>query len=362
MIVPLRFMHTIAFREIALMHISKLSALPVLLSLVCFCRPLRAQAAPAAAGAMASEEEETALNGSKLTRQVETDLVEEKFDDLDRMASQFRSQKSRLAGGGWKLTILYSALDKPTLTDKDTLDHMAHLKRWVAQRPESITARVALATSLHRWAWVARGNGMLGTVTAEGWKLFNERIQNSLDVLNAAANLHERCPQWYSEMMIVGLAQNWDEARMRVVFEQGIAFEPEYFVLYKQMANYLLPKWDGKPGDAVTFAASAADRVGGEQGDQIYFHIAAAVIGKNGSNFGVREMDWPRIQRGYQSIAAQYGTSGTQKNKMAYFAYKFRDASFARQQFEQIGEHWSRGVWRDRERFDRARDWAQTAQ
>jgi hypothetical protein len=308
---------------------------------------------------MASEEDESSWHGSKWTRLIETNLVEEKFDDLDRMAYQLRSEKTRAAGGSWKLTEFYGALDRPTLTDKDTLDHLAHLKRWVAQRPDSITARVALATSLHRWAWVARGNGMANTVTEEGWKLFNARIQESLNVLKAAASLRERCPQWYSEMMVVGLAQGWDEAKMREVFEQGIQFEPGYFDLCKLMAMYLLPKWEGKPGEAVAFATSAADNVGGDQGDQIYFHIAAAVIGKNGSSFGVKEMDWPRIQRGYQSLTAQYGTNGWLKNKLAWFAWKFRDAAVARQQFELIGDRWDRDVWHDRERFDRARDWSQ---
>ena len=342
------------------MHVSKFAALLVITpSLVILSKPLRAQAAQVAPGVLASNEDESSWRGGQWTRLIETDLVEEKFDELDRMAYELRSQKRRAAGGSWKLTEFYGALDKPTLTDKDTLDHMAHLRRWVAQRPDSITARVALATCLHRWAWVARGNGMANTVSDEGWKLFNERIQESLNVLNAAANLHERCPQWYSEMMIVGLAQNWDEAKMREVFEQGIQFEPEYFRLYKQMAMYLLPKWDGKPGDAVTFATSAADRVGGEQGDAIYFHIAVSVVGKNGRNFGVKEMDWPRIQRGYEAITAQYGSTGQLKNKMAWFAYKFQDVTVARQQFELIGDHWDRGVWRDRERFDEARDWAQ---
>jgi hypothetical protein len=342
------------------MRVAKFAALLVLAgSLVFLSRPLRAQSAPVAPGLLASDEDEGSWHGSEWTRLIETDLVEEKFDRLDRMAYELRSQKSRAAGGSWKLTEFYGALDKPMLTDKDSLDHLAHLKRWIAQRPDSITARVALATSLHRWAWVARGNGLANTVSAEGWKLFDGRIQESLDVLNAASGLSERCPRWYSEMMIVGLAQGWDEPRMREVFEQGIQFEPEYFDLYKQMAMYLLPKWEGKPGEAVAFATSSADRVGGEQGDAIYFHIAVSVVGKNGREFGVKEMDWSRIQRGYQAITAQYGTTGRLKNKMAWFAYRFRDAAIARQQFELIGDRWDRAVWRDRERFDEARDWAQ---
>ncbi len=342
------------------MHVSRIVVLLVLVpSFVILSKPMRAQAAPNAPSVLASDDDESSWSGSKWTRLIETDLVEEKFDALDRMAYELRSQKKRAAGGSWKLTEFYGALDKPTLTDKDTLDHMAHLRRWIAQRPDSITARVALATSLHRWAWVARGNGMANTVSDNGWKLFNARIQESLDVLNAAGKLRERCPQWYSEMMVVGLAQGWDEAKMREVFEQGIQFEPEYFDLYKQMANYLLPKWDGKPGDAVAFATTSADHVGGERGDAIYFHIASSVIGKNGRNFGVKEMDWARIQRGYQAITAQFGTTGRLKNKMAWFACRFHDAEVARQQFALIGDHWDRDVWRDRERFDRARDWAQ---
>jgi len=341
-------------------HVLKFAVLLALApSLVFFSKPLKAQTAPVVPNAIESEEDESTLHGSEWRRLIETDLVEEKFDDLDRMAAQFRSEKTRFPGGGWKLTSFYSALDKPMLTDKDSIDHLAHLKHWIAQRPESITARVALATSLHRWAWVARGNGQAESVTAEGWRLFGERIGESLQVLQAAANLHERCPQWYSEMMIVGLAQNWNEAKMKEVFEQGIQFEPEYFHFYKQMANYLLPKWDGKPGDASAFAKTAADNVGGEQGDVIYFHIATAVIGKSGKEVKAQEMDWARIQRGYQALTAQYGANGYLKNEIAYFAYEFRDATVARQQFAVIGDRWNRSVWRDRERFDRARDWSQ---
>ena len=343
------------------MFVSKFAALLVLSPAIFFLsKPVSAQTAQPSVNNAATEDDETALSGRHWTRAIESDLVQEKFDNLDRMAAQYRSEKTRFTGGAWKLTAFYGALDKPELTDKDTREHLEHLKHWIAQRPESITARVALATSLHRWAWVARGNGMADTVTAEGWRLFEERIDESLKVLKAAVNLHEQCPQWYSEMMVVGLAQSWDAKRMEEVFEQGIQFEPGYYHLYKQYANYLLPKWDGKPGDASAYAKTVADNVGGEQGNQVYFHIATAVIGKNGSNFGVHEMDWPRIQRGYQSLTAQYGTTKWLKNEIAFLAWKFHDAAFARQQFDLIDDHWERSVWRDRERFDRARDWAQS--
>jgi hypothetical protein len=343
-------------------HVSKFAvilALAPALSLFA-SKPLPAQESQTSASAAASEEFESELSGSQWAHLIETYLVQERFDDLDRMAAKLRSEKSRHPGGGWKLSTFYGALDKPESTDQDTQAHLAHLDHWIQQRPESITARVALATSLHRWAWVARGNGMADTVTDEGWRLFNERIEKSRKVLEAAAKLHEKCPQWYSEMMIVGLAQNWDEKQMKAVFEQGIQFEPGYFGLYKQFANYLQPKWDGKPGDASAFAKASADKLGGEAGDEVYFHIATVLVGKGGPDSAVHEMDWPRIQRGYLVLTTKYGATTFLKNEIALMAYAFQDAAFARKQFDVIGNHWSRSVWKDRERFDRARDWAQS--
>ncbi len=291
-------------------------------------------------------------------RSIESALIAEKFDELDSMANQYRRDKSRVPGGEWRLRLFYTALDAPQQTDKDTLDHLAHLEHWMKARPESITARIALATSLHRWAWVARGNGLANTVTPEGWRLFDERIKEAQVVLEGSANMHVMCPQWYSEMMTVGLAQSWDARRVKENFERGIQFEPEYYYLYRQYANYLLPKWDGQPGDAAAFAKSSADRVGGDSGDLLYFQIATVLIKRGDGDFPIKQMDWSRIQRGYQALTTKYGADRRTKNELAFIAYKYRDVNVSRQQFALIGDDWARGVWRDRKFFDRARDWA----
>lgn len=292
-------------------------------------------------------------------RSIESDLIAEKFDDLERMASDYRTSKSRVPGGEWRLRLFYTALDAPQQTDKDTLDHLAHLEHWMKAHPESITPRIALATSLHRWAWVARGSGLANTVTPEGWRLFDERTKEAHAVLEGSANIHTMCPQWYSEMMTVGLAQSWDAKRVKENFERGIQFEPSYYYLYLQYANYLLPKWDGNPGDASKFAKSSADRLGGEAGDLLYFQIATVLIKRGDGDFPIKEMDWARIQRGYQALATQFGVDRRTKNQLAFMAYKYRDVNVSRQQFALIGDDWARGVWRDRKFFDRARDWSQ---
>ncbi len=317
-----------------------------------------AQVAPAA-----QTQEQTDRQERRFQKEVEGLLVAENFDDLDRMADGFRREKTRMPGGGWRLREFYGLLDGPQLTDKDTIDHLAHLAAWMAKRPESITARVAMATSMTRWAWVARGNGYANTVSPEGMRLFTGRAQVAQRILQESQDLKQKCPQWYSEMMTVGLALNWSDGQVKENFERGIQFEPEYFYLYKEYANYLLPKWDGQPGDAARFAKKAADKLGGSEGDLLYFQLAENLIkrgsrNENSPNGNVKDVDWPRIQRGYQAIVSRYGTTGKVVNQLAFFAYIYRDRPVAQAQFAVVGDGWNKGIWKDRSFFDRARDWA----
>ena len=227
-------------------------------ALMSFGMLVRAQVAPAA-----QTQEQADKQERRFQKQVEGLLVAEQFDDLDQMADGFRREKTRTPGGGWRLREFYGLLDAPQLTDKDSIDHLGHLAAWMTKRPESITARVAMATSMTRWAWVARGNGYANTVSPESFQLFTQRAQVAQRILQESQDLKQKCPQWYSTMMTVGLALNWSERQVKENFERGIQFEPEYFYLYKEYANYLLPKWDGQPGDAARFAKKAADKVGG---------------------------------------------------------------------------------------------------
>jgi hypothetical protein len=334
-----------------------IAKLMIAASLLVVGLPLRAQSPQAQT---APDADEISAHEGLMIRTVRTDLVEEKFDEIDRLADQYRQSKERWPGGNWKLHTLYEALDAPHLTDKDSVDHLEHLRKWMTTRPESITARIALATSLHRWAWVARGNGMADKVTAEGWQLFNLRIKEAQTVLESARDMKVMCPQWYSEEMIVGLAQGWNSQQMQTLFDRAVQLEPDWQFYYKARANYLLPKWYGGPDDATSFAKASADRLGGDRGDMIYFEMATVILKRGNGNLDalVKAMDWGRIQRGYQQLTTQFGVDRTQRNRLAFMAYKFNDSGMARQQFASIGNDPILSVWKDRAFFDKVRDWS----
>ena len=307
---------------------------------------------------LAQQQEDDADDDDGSKKEIRNELREGKFDDLDRLADHLRRDKTRIAGGEWKLARFYTALDRPMLADRDSAEHLDHLHQWMKLRPESITARIALATSLERWAWVARGHATSDKTTDKQFALFAERSHEAYIVLQGSRDMRTQDPQWYAQMLSAGLAEGWDRARMQDIFERGVQFEPGYFYLYRTYANYLLPKWYGQPGDAARFATDSANKVGGAAGDLLYFQIAGVFVRRGDGNFPLRELDWPRIQRGYDAIMQTYGPTNKHVNQLAFMAYKFKDLSLAQRQFAQIHDHWTHSVWRDREFFDKARDWS----
>jgi hypothetical protein len=287
-------------------------------------------------------------------------LVEQKFTQLDCIADAARSSKSRFAGDRWKLNVLYWAISAPQghATEEDWTTHLGSLKRWVSAKPESITARVALADAYTAYAWDARGKETSDTVTQNGWKLFGERIQKAKETLVQASKLKNKCQHWYSVMQTVALAEGWDLARATRLFDEAVAFEPEYYYYYRNHANYLKPQWYGEEGDAEKFAEQAADRAGGRKGDILYFQIANELICRCSSDSALKLMSWPRIQKGADELEKQNGPSLTNLNFLAYVAIKESDSVVARRMFSRIGEDWDKDTWRTRAYFDSSRTWA----
>src|SRR5438128_6118652 len=84
---------------------------------------------------------------NNLTPQVSALIVSRDFAALEKIAEDLRTSKARTAAGTWQLFLFYSILADlaETATDADWKTRREFLKEWNGKRPESITARVALA-------------------------------------------------------------------------------------------------------------------------------------------------------------------------------------------------------------------------
>ena len=290
-------------------------------------------------------------------------LKEEKFVELDCLADHARSGKERLPGGIWKIHLLYEGLRQPVpypvhATQEDWTYLLQRLRRWVKAHPESITARVALASAYLDYAHDARGNGYANTVSDSGWKLFEERTGEAKRILKEASTLATKCPEWYVAMQRVSVNQGWSVTEARALFEEANKFEPEYYTYARDLAYYLLPKWSGEAGDTEKFVQEIGDRIGGDKGDILYFQVAAADYVICGCDDNPH-LSWDRIKRGFEASEKHYGVSMLNLNRIAYLASYFgeRDPIYADKIFTRIGEQWDQATWGSKEDFEKIKKW-----
>ena len=279
---------------------------------------------------------------------------------LDALAERLRSQRLRFQGGGWQLHVLYYVVlvaDSPYQTDADWERRIAALKDWSRAFPASPTPRIALADAYSAYAWVARGTGDADSVTPEGWKLLNERDEEARRILEGCEAICRSDPEWYNATLGVDYAEGSSRSVVESLADEALQKYPGYFYVVEDVAEYLLPKWYGAPGDTEQYAEAVADRLGGDKGDATYFFTAyiGLVEEYHCESCMPPAMSWPRILRGYAAVQRLYGTNNYEVNALAYLAMRAGDTETAQRAFKEIGENWNRDVWQSKADFDSER-------
>jgi hypothetical protein len=283
-----------------------------------------------------------------------------KFEQLDCLADLARSNKETFPGGMWKIHAVYTDLVRPPLhpTNEDWIAHIELVQRWVSARPESITARIALAATYANYGEDARGRGRADTVSESGWKLLAERTAKAKQILEEASTLTAKDPEWYVAMQQVALLQGWKPAAKQALLEQAIKSEPAYYYYYRMYGFSILPMWDGEDGEVSKFLQKTADQIGGDSGDILYFRVAAYLV-CGCQNDQQLNLSWPRIQKGFDAVEKRNGPSPENWNLMAHMAQSFNDPILAYTLFTRIGDQWSESVWQTSSDFESAKQWAQ---
>lgn len=284
---------------------------------------------------------------------------DEDFNQLDCIADWARTHKTRFPGGKWQLYTFYRGVSEVPghATEEDWNQLIGHLKKWAASNPKSITAPVALAEAYINFAWHARGDGFSDTVTESGWKLFGQRAEQAKKILEDASSLPGRCPHWYVVMQLVAKAEGWDLAKSTELFKEANAMAPDYYYYDRYLAEYMLPKWGGEEGDAAHFAEQSANRLGGTNGDILYFRIAEKIVcACDEPEF--KRLSWPRLQKGYEAIEKEYGSSISDLNTLALMATKNNDSVAADAAFQRISGSYDIDVWVTEDYFKQMKTWA----
>jgi Domain of unknown function (DUF4034) len=291
---------------------------------------------------------------NNISNQAVVMLQAKDYDGLDALAKKLRDSKQCSAAGCPKFCYVYCGLCLPDKApDAQWTNRLAALQDWINSRTNSITARVAMANDLVCYAWKARGDGWADTVTEEGWRLFGERLNQAVKVLDEAKSLPEKCPYWWSVLFETDLGLSVDRSQYDASFEEATRAWPDYDPYYHHRAWYLMPRWYGTNGEWESDLEKSADRRGGEAGDLLYARVVWCQHQTHSYSNIIKEcnLSWPRVNKGFEVMENQFPNSLAAKSEHAYLAVLARDATVARKEFDQLKGRMDLSVWPNPARF-----------
>jgi hypothetical protein len=285
---------------------------------------------------------------------------QEDFTWLSSEASRTRSGKERLPGGYWKLRAFYDAVGQPAPADQSDRGWervFTRLARWRQQQPKDATPLIALASAWFNYGWEARGDGYASSVSNSAWADFQKRLGTAAQWLEKAQTLNEGDPEFYHQALLVGRSLQWDRSVLERYFAAGTALEPTYYYLYQQKAVYLLPRWGGREGEWEQFADQAANRIGGEQGDVVFFAIYSLMKQMHNINFLIfHRQAAPRIVAGFRVIERLYGASPRRVNEACMASLLTDDPKTTAELLARADQDLDEELWEGRQRFEELRN------
>jgi hypothetical protein len=284
------------------------------------------------------------------------------YDELEKLADEGRSAEDAWPNGDWKVVPVYTGLElSASQDDRAWLARQKAIETWVQARPESITARVALARHLIGYAWKARGSGYANTVSEDAGRLFDERLRQAAAVLTEANGLKAKCPVYWTTVMKAALGLGVSKAQHNRIFQAATQAYPDYTPIYIQRGTFLMPRWYGEEGEWVADLAKSADQIGGEKGDILYAQVAFAERGYS-SKMNIFEdntnLSWERIDRGLSTLDKKFPDSLEAIHMHAHMAGLAGDGKTAKACLLKTDGKVTLWVWKSKGEFIDFANWA----
>ena len=279
-------------------------------------------------------------------------LTDGDFDTLEKTAQALRDSKESYIHGSWALKSFYLGVADIdySLSDAQCIEFLNKIRAWISAKPNSATARIALAHALTDYAWKARGIEWADSVSEEGGTLMAERLAEAQKLLDEARKLPTKCPAWWATAQSVALGQGWDKKRYFALFEEATKFEPGYIDFYDNAVLYLQPRWHGEEGESEKFIEYHANERNGIDADIFYARMIWLLdlrrLDKNLFDAHPR-LSWARTASGFDQLLKRYPDSLSVKSEYARLCFKTHDKKRAGPLYQQIGLNMDVRVWLD---------------
>jgi hypothetical protein len=292
-------------------------------------------------------------------------LASQRFDALEQLADSLERHSVAWPSGRPKLTTFYDLGfgEVDVASDPEAwATLLAELREWVDARPQSATARIALANALEARAWAARGPRIAVTVSEEGWRRFHSDVGEALGYLKQCPETALGSPEWHRAFMAVlhDMGTEADSA-YRAEAAHALRSFPGHAPLYAHFAYHLLPRWYGEKGELERFADESTRALPDSIADEFYARVVLSVVPYHAN--GLRDLpglSWERTVRGLDDWHRRWPRSAQPRSALALLAWQKRDRESARRAFAALGDTVEMEIWEDGSDYWAARNWSES--
>jgi membrane associated rhomboid family serine protease len=275
------------------------------------------------------------------------------YANLDATMGRYSRALSDLPDGGSRLEGLWNGLDdlfeSNRLTANEVMERTAEWRRSV---PSSSEPDVVEALMFRDWAYAARGNGDISTVSQQAQVLFVMRSEMAAEDLREIAPAGRNNPLWYQLSLAVGRDQSVSIDDLRAIFDKGAARFPDYMPLYRQMLTTLMPRWEGTTADVDAFIVDVAKKAGRGQIDPaMYARLYLIDAYLEGDDFDVVDQapaNMMTMKAGVQSLLRLHPLSDYMLNEAAHYYCSINDIMDFRVLRPRLINHVSSSAWPDK--------------
>ena len=291
-------------------------------------------------------------------------LSSRNFMELERLAQEYRVDKSRTPSGLWKLTLFYYGIHdycgNINLKDENYWDaSKSRTEGWIKEYPKSPTPYISHGIIMKQYAWKFRGGGFANTVPEEAWQPFHEHLINAKAFLEKYKKIADTDPHWYEVMADIATGLCVNRSEFQKIIDEGLEKEPLYYQLYFAAIDYYAPKWHGSAKDIEEFANSAVERTKDLEGLGMYARIYWSAYE---TEYGTRlfidsNVVWDKMKKGIDDVLKRYPDQWN-INNFALFACLAKDKQKAKELFNLIKEPPMLQVWESESKYLRYKSWA----
>src|SRR5262249_20972675 len=297
-----------------------------------------------------------------LGHSVRTMLAARQYERLEALVDSLQRDHVCWVSGNSKLATVcgmgFGDVDDPGDPSKGAT-HLDQLRTWVDARPSSDLPQLAIAEALIGRAWAARGHGWARNVSSDRRQRFGDDLEEAIERLSQCSPETQKGLVWCSAMMRA-LHGAGEDSLYRELARESLERFPAEARLYVVVANHLMPRWYGDPGDWQMFADRATAALPDSIRDEFYARIVLDEAGYLDNVFeDGGKVDADRALRGLDQWQRRWPRAEEPRSGRAMLAWMAGDRATARQAFAALRDTCNVDVWRTLPRYWKARQWAE---